>query len=289
MVQVEVCVDSVASAAAAVEGVARRVEVAAALAVGGVTASAAVVAAVAREVARRRCGTEAFVLLRCRPGHFVYSEHEIAVMQDDARLFAANPDVAGLVVGALRPDGAVDHAALRLLLSAGDEARAAAALPPLSWTFHRAIDVSRDPVESVLELVRQHKRITRVLTSGAAPSAWEGRDTIRRMVAAAAAAAEQAGDRSEPNEAFAVMAGGGLKPELAAALVRYTAVSQLHGSFARAEASPMLLPPGCSMASAASAASSTDAASRASEYDVMVADAELVRRCVQEANTAISS
>ena len=85
------------------------------------------------------------------------------------------------------------------------------------------------------------------------------------------------------------MAGGGLKPELAAALVRYTAVSQLHGSFARAEASPMLLPPGCSMASAASAASSTDAASRASEYDVMVADAELVRRCVQEANTAISS
>ena len=59
--------------------------------------------------------------------------------------------------------------------------------------------------------------VDRVLTSGGAPTAWEGRETIRRMVA-------QAAGRT------IILPGGGVTPENALALAEYTGVTELHGS-----------------------------------------------------------
>jgi copper homeostasis protein len=74
---------------------------------------------------------------------------------------------------------------------------------PLDIVFHRAVDVVRDPVEAVEELVQLG--CTRILTSGGAGMAGDGVDTIGQMVAAAAGRIE-------------IMAGGGVVADDVAAL-----------------------------------------------------------------------
>jgi copper homeostasis protein len=115
--------------------------------------------------------------------------------------------VDGLVFGATR-DG---H------LARGSIARWIAALGPDRplLTLHRAIDVVADPVAAVDDAVALGFAI--VLTSGGAVTAMAGAETIGRMVA-------RAGD------ACAIMAGSGVTPANAAALLAATGVAALHGS-----------------------------------------------------------
>jgi copper homeostasis protein len=82
--------------------------------------------------------------------------------------------------------------------------------------FHRAFDLVPDHDAALAALVETG--VTRVLTSGGAATAYEGRATLARLVAAA-------------GERLTVLAGGGVGPEHAAELVRATGVRELHGSF----------------------------------------------------------
>ena len=56
-----------------------------------------------------------------------------------------------------------------------------------------------------------------MLTSGGAPTAWEGRETIRKMVG-------QAAGRT------IILPGGGITQENAMALAAYTGAQELHGT-----------------------------------------------------------
>lgn len=150
---------------------AARVELATALALGGLTPSPATI-----ELAVETAGVdgpEVHVLIRPRAGGFHYDDDELAVAELDVRRAIA-AGATGVVIGALDAEGRLDLFAMARL-------RDAAAGAPA--TLHRAIDVTADPV-ATLRSARE-LGLRRVLTSGGASAAIDGIDTLRALVAAA--------------------------------------------------------------------------------------------------------
>jgi copper homeostasis protein len=165
---VEVCVDSVESAVAAEKGGAQRVELCCALLEGGLTPSAGAIA-----LARKSIGIGLHVIVRPRGGDFLYTEAEHEVMLrdvDTAKALGAD----GVVIGVLTAAGEVDRARTRELL---ERAR------PMSVTFHRAFDMTRDPFAALDALAALG--VDRVLTSGQEESAMEGLDLLKDLVSRA--------------------------------------------------------------------------------------------------------
>ena len=204
MTTVEVCIDDVDGATIAEACGADRVEVCAALSEGGTTPSIGLVTTV---LARTRT-LEVSVLVRPRAGDFVYSAAEVDVMCADiaaVRALRPAPEVqVGFAVGALTAEGAVDTAVLGRLV---------AACGPAPVTFHRAFDTLAD-LPAALRVLAD-AGVGRVLTSGGAPTAAAGADTLRRLV-------EAGGD------AITVMAGGSVRGDDVAELVRRTGVPAVH-------------------------------------------------------------
>lgn len=163
----EVCVDSLASARAAVAGGADRLELCSALSVGGLTPYAALLAQIRAESSIPvRC------LMRPRPGDFLYTPEEIELMCAQIPVLRrAGAD--GFVVGVLSPDGRLDADATRRLIDAAG--------PSVGITLHRAIDVSRDPLETYRTAAALG--MDTVLTSGAAASCRNGRTVLASLLA----------------------------------------------------------------------------------------------------------
>ena len=162
----EVCVDSLASAKAAMAGGADRLELCSALAVGGLSPYGELL-----EQIKATCPLPVRCLMRPRPGDFLYTEDEIQLMCAQIRhLRAAGAD--GFVVGALTPEGALDSRAMEQLLDAcGDK--------PV--TLHRCIDVAADPAR--VYRAAAALGLDTVLTSGAAASCREGKATLASLLA----------------------------------------------------------------------------------------------------------
>lgn len=163
--------------AASAAGVARvrgadRVELCAALELGGVTPSQAVVDATLEVCAQTH------VLVRSRPGDFVYAADEIAQMALEAAAVTAQ-GAAGVVIGALCSDGRLDLDAIARIADAARTVR-----PDVAVTVHRAVDAAVDPVAAITDLIDSGIGVVRVLTSGGAVSAGAGIATIASMVAA---------------------------------------------------------------------------------------------------------
>jgi len=201
-VALEIAVTSPAGAIVARDGGADRVELCVGLELGGLTPSQALVETT------HETGIPAHALVRCRPGGFVYDADEIDLMVREARTVLRS-GAAGVVVGALRPDGSLD---LDVLARFVDAARSVSAVAEV--TLHRAIDHAADPVAAVATL--EALGFTRVLTSGAAPTAVAGADTITRMVAAAGSVQVMAGAGVTPADVPALVATGAAAVHLSA-------------------------------------------------------------------------
>lgn len=161
----EVCVDSLASAWAAIRGGADRLELCAALAVGGLTPYTSLL----RQI-RQESGIPIRCLMRPRAGDFLYTREEIQLMADQmAELAEAGTD--GFVIGCLTPEGRLDGEAMKPLMDAAKGR---------GLTLHRCIDVSADPVQTYLEAGALG--IDTVLTSGGAPNCLAGMETIGRLL-----------------------------------------------------------------------------------------------------------
>lgn len=184
---------------------AARVELAQALPLGGLTPSPATLE-LSIETARE-VGVEVHVLVRPRAGGFHYDADELALSVRDVRR-AVEAGADGVVVGALSADGLLDLDAVARLRDAAGGA---------SVTLHRAIDVTADPVATLV--AARTLGLRRVLTSGGASAAIDGIATLRDMVAEAAGEIE-------------VMAGSGVDAACAAALAA-AGVDALHFSAKR--------------------------------------------------------
>jgi copper homeostasis protein len=159
-------------------------------------------------------GLPVHVLVRCRPGDFVHDDEEVALMAAEVRAVAA-AGAAGVVVGVLDAEGALHAGAMRRLIGAAREA-ARAAGRPVEVTLHRAVDQADDPVAAAV--LAASLGVTRILTSGGAPSAGAGTATLRAIAAAV--------------PGVEVMAGGGVRPEDVAVLAA-TGVGAVHLSAKR--------------------------------------------------------
>lgn len=196
----EIAANSVASALAAQEGGAGRVELCTALELGGLTPSHAQIA-----LARERLRIPLYVLIRPRAGDFLYGELECETMLRDVET-CASLGCDGVVLGVLDAEGRVDTARCRPLIAAAGK---------LGVTFHRAFDLSRDPAQALQDIITLG--CERILTSGMQGSAADGSALIRELV-------EQAGDR------IVVMPGAGITAQNIATLATATGAHEFHAS-----------------------------------------------------------
>ncbi|MDH5235217.1 MAG: copper homeostasis protein CutC [Gemmatimonadota bacterium] len=194
---VEAYVDSIGSARSAEASGAGRLELCGP-GDGGLTPSPQLLAVV---MAHARVPVH--VMVRPREGGFTYTADEFAQMERGVEL-AKGAGAAGVVFGILREEGALDVARMRALI---------ALARPLRVACHRAFDRTPDAdgaLDTLLSL-----GVDLVLTSGHAPTATEGAATIARHVRRA-------------GEQIVVLAGGTVRAENVAALVRETRVREVH-------------------------------------------------------------
>ncbi len=137
---------------------------------------------------------------------FVYDASDIVQMIDDIE-FCKSVGAAGIVVGALTPEGTIALAAMRRLV---------AAARPFPVTFHRAFDVcTQDPFVALDQIISLG--CSRLLTSGQAPTAWDGRGTLALLV-------RRAGPR------LIILVGRGVNRENLLSLEKETGAMEFHGT-----------------------------------------------------------
>jgi len=168
---IEICLEDVKSVLAAQEGGADRVELCSDLFEGGLTPSIGTVL-----TAKKLAQIPINCMIRPRGGDFCYSDLEFQTMLEDVQAFK-KAGVNGIVFGILTPEGDVDMERSRRII---ELAR------PLSVTFHRAFDMTRDPYKALEDLI--FLGVDRVLTSGQETSVTEGADLLADLV-------KKAGDR----------------------------------------------------------------------------------------------
>jgi copper homeostasis protein len=199
----EICAASLASALAAQAGGAHRIELCQNLEQGGITPSYGLI----RQV-RAQVSLPVFVLIRPRPGGFVYDAGELAIMRDD---IAACRELgcAGVVLGALDAAGRADQAACQKLLQAAGS---------LEVTFHRAFDACPDQPQALEDIIALGCQ--RVLTSGGQATAEAGQSQLAALVAQAAGR-------------IRIMPGAGISAANVRALAARTGAQEFHASAKR--------------------------------------------------------
>jgi copper homeostasis protein len=196
----EVAAASVEDAVTAEAGGADRVELNAALALGGLTPSLGTLLEVEHAVR-----LPVLAMLRPRPGGFAYSAADFRVMQRDLDLLLSH-GADGVVFGVLHEDGTVDVQRCRELLRQCDGRPA---------VFHRAFDVTPEPFTALEQLIELG--FVRVMTSGQEESAYHGAALIAELVRRAAGRIE-------------VLPAGGVNRFTLADVLARTGCTQVHAS-----------------------------------------------------------
>lgn len=193
----EICVASIEGAIAAQDAGADRIELNAALAMGGLTPSIGLVQSVLIEL-----DIPVVAMLRPRESGFCYSDAEFGVMRRDLDSLL-DAGVAGIAFGLLREDRSIDVARCQKLLSQfGSQ----------SPVFHRAFDVVSDPVNAAQELTGLG--VQRIMTSGQAAKAIDGTELIRELV--------------ELDSPIEVLVAGGVRSHNVGEIIRKTGCNQVH-------------------------------------------------------------
>lgn len=196
----EVCVEDVHGIAAAVQGDADRIELCAALDVGGLTPSPSLIHAAAA------APIPVHLLVRPRAGDFVYDAGERRLVEEDIRA-AADAGLAGVVIGANARDRTLDVDSLARWVEIARERT-------LSVTLHRAFDLTPDPLAALEQAVALG--FDRILTSGGAPRSADAVEMLTRLVAAA-------------SDRITVLVGSGVSPATLPALLA-TGAREVHAS-----------------------------------------------------------
>jgi len=208
---IEICCGSYEDVIAAKNAGAHRVELNSSLFLGGLTPSLGSLRLSKKNVP----GIEVIPMVRPRQAGFAYSDFEFDTMKEDAKLFLEN-GADGIVFGFLHNDGTVDEKRtcefVELISAYGKPS-----------VFHRAFDVTPDPVEAVEKLIKCG--VTRLLTSGQARAVPEGIELIKTLV-------EHVGDKIE------ILPGAGIKANNVSHIVSYTGVTQVHFSAGEQKAEP---------------------------------------------------
>lgn len=165
------------------KGGARRIELCSALDQGGLTPGSGLT-----QMAMQYCTLPMHVLIRPRGGDFVYNRIELSIIQREIENCKAM-GCDGVVLGALDEDGDIDAKLVERWVQLAD---------PMEVTFHRAFDLCSDPM-GALEILAD-AGVSRILTSGCAPTCEKGIDMLAQLVEAAP-------------EGLEIQAGSGVSPD----------------------------------------------------------------------------
>ncbi len=205
----EICAPSLSSALAAQAGGAQRIELCAALEIGGITPSLATL-----RLARESLHIPICVLVRPRGGDFYYNYAEFETIQQDV-LLCKSLGMDGVVVGVLNKDGTFDLERMKILEQLAR---------PMQVVAHRAFDQTPNPYEAMEQLIALG--YDRILTSGQAKNVVEGTPVLKQLIQKAAGR-------------ITIMPGNGVAIENAAFVIRETGASEIHTSAKKTKISPM--------------------------------------------------
>ncbi|KAN0029930.1 hypothetical protein ACTA71_008070 [Dictyostelium dimigraforme] len=220
-IEFEVCVDSLSSCIEAIKGGASRLELCSSLFSGGLTPSYGLMKTLKEYIEKQQIQQtkliDIFVMIRPRSGDFLYNEDEISIMKHDIELVKeiSNdcPSFSGIVIGLLNSDGTIDKDNTEKLVELAT---------PLSVTFHRAFDMSRDYFESFNTLKSigcsggGGGKISRILTSGMESSVLEGIDTIKELI------------KLSNGTHITILPGGGITQKNINKIIKKTKLQQYH-------------------------------------------------------------
>lgn len=146
-----------------------------------------------------------FVMIRYRPGNFVYTKDEMNTMLYQIHKFKSF-NIQGFVFGALTPGNNVDVESCSTVIKTAH---------PLPVTFHRAFDQCSDLQKSTEEIIACGFR--RILTSGGKPDAFEGRFIIKQLI-------------SKFGDKIIFIPGGGIRNHNLQVIKETTGASEFHSS-----------------------------------------------------------
>ncbi len=162
--EIEVCSNSVLSSIEAEKGGANRVELCDNLYEGGTTPSIGTILQTKEQI-----NIDVFPIIRPRGGDFCYSENEIYSMIKDIEI-SRGYGADGFAIGCLTVDGSIDYENMARLIEAGKG---------LPFTFHRAFDLCKNPLEAMDVL--EKLGIKRILSSGQHNKAIDGKELLAEM------------------------------------------------------------------------------------------------------------
>lgn len=176
-----------------------RIELVTGVSDGGLTPSIALADLVAKSVK-----IPVYAMLRPHSKSFVYDENDIKVILDDLKALTKTK-VAGIVFGALNPNGTINEELLKLVIDNKKH---------LKLVFHRAIDQSNDVIKSTRLLCEYD--VERILTSGGEKNAILGSTKINEMNDIAI------------EFGITILAGAGLTPHNIEEFLKTSNVSEVH-------------------------------------------------------------
>lgn len=190
MIALELCIDNFEAAKIAADKKFKRVELCANLAEGGTTPSIGLI---------QKCASlksvEVHVIIRPRPGNFVYTQDELEVMSRDI-VAASIAGAKGVVFGCLTNKDEFDLKANLMLCEIALHLK-------LEMTFHRAFDLIIDWQKALIDI--EKSGFNRILTSGAKSNVNEGIPHLKEL------------NKQKGN--LQIMAGGGVNANNATLLI----------------------------------------------------------------------
>jgi copper homeostasis protein len=196
----EICANSFSSALEAEKGGANRVELCENMAEGGTTPSYAQI-----KLCKEKLNIQVWPIIRPRGGDFLYSNDELELMKEDIKI-CKSLNCDGVVTGILLSNGEIDKPRCADLIELAK---------PMPISFHRAFDMSNDLEKALEDLI--DLGFIRVLTSGGAENAFNGIETISKLV-------KQADGRIE------IMPGAGINPQNILEISIQTGAQNFHSS-----------------------------------------------------------
>lgn len=242
MITLEVCANSTQSAIEGQKGGATRIELCANLSEGGTTPSLSQI-----EKTIEYTDIQLNILIRPRSGDFLYSDLEFEIMKQDVH-HCGQAKCDGVAFGILNSNGTVDMERNKILVTIAHQYG-------MSVTFHRAFDRCANLSKSLEDIIELG--CDRILTSGGAATAPEGKDAIKQLI-------------NQADKRIIVMPGGGITEENIAELVQCTGLKEFHGSFSKRHNREMKY----------RSSSFTDE----TEYTIVQTDGNRVKKAIENAN-----
>ena len=162
----EACVESTDQAVNAEINGADRIELCKNLDLDGLTPEVNVIQSTMKSV-----NIPVKVMIRPRPGNFIYSNDEIKSMEQDIDI-CKKLNVPEVVIGILTSSGNINTIITKRLASRAY---------PMAITFHKAIDQTEDILYE-LDRLSRIQEISSILTSGGEKTAINGQSMLRKII-----------------------------------------------------------------------------------------------------------